>query len=75
MSVLARSPFAGPRRVIDVSGDGTNNSGRPVTAARDAGHRPGITINGLVILSEVHCPPTRCTRIRPAVSTAYYENT
>src|SRR5215468_1664271 len=34
MTVLAHSPFAGPRRIIDVSGDGTNNSGRPVTAAR-----------------------------------------
>jgi hypothetical protein len=35
MAHLARSPFQGPRRVIDVSGDGTNNSGRPVTQARD----------------------------------------
>lgn len=50
---LARSPFQGARRVIDVSGDGTNNSGREVTQARDAAIAQGITINGLAILSEV----------------------
>ena len=50
---LARSPFNGTRRVIDVSGDGTNNSGRNVTEARDAAIEQGITINGLAILSEV----------------------
>ena len=39
------------RRVIDVSGDGSNNSGRPVTVARDEAVRDGIGINGLPILS------------------------
>ena len=33
--LLAQSPFKGVRRVIDISGDGSNNSGRPVTQARD----------------------------------------
>ena len=32
MIQLERAPFKAERRVIDVSGDGTNNSGRPVTA-------------------------------------------
>ena len=32
---FARSPYASDRRVIDVSGDGTNNSGRDVRAASD----------------------------------------
>ena len=50
---LGKSPFSGARRVIDVSGDGTNNSGRSVTEARDAAIEQGITINGLAILSEV----------------------
>src|SRR5262249_41472804 len=36
----------------DVSGDGDNNSGRPVTAARDGALAKGVTINGLVILTE-----------------------
>src|SRR5262249_51505037 len=37
---------------IDLSGDGTNNSGRDVTQARDEAITQGVTINGLVILSE-----------------------
>jgi hypothetical protein len=49
---LARAPFAAKRRTIDVSGDGTNNSGREILAARDDALAQGITINGLVILSE-----------------------
>ncbi len=40
------------RRVIDVSGDGTNNSDRPVTDARDEAVANGITINGLAIINE-----------------------
>jgi hypothetical protein len=52
MGVLAKSPYLAPRRTIDVSGDGTNNSGRDVTLARDEALAAGVTINGLVILSE-----------------------
>jgi hypothetical protein len=48
---LERAPFKSNRRVIDVSGDGNNNSGRPVTDARDDAVGKGITINGLVILT------------------------
>jgi len=48
---LERAPFKSDRRVIDVSGDGNNNSGRPVTDARDDAIGKGITINGLVILT------------------------
>jgi len=40
------------RRVVDVSGDGANNSGRPVTAARDDATAKGIVINGLAIINE-----------------------
>ena len=40
------------RRAIDVSGDGTNNSGRDVTEARDAAVAAGITINGLAIIND-----------------------
>ncbi|SCZ14561.1 DUF1194 domain-containing protein [Microvirga guangxiensis] len=38
------------RKVIDVSGDGANNQGRPVTHARDEAVARGITINGLPIM-------------------------
>jgi hypothetical protein len=37
---------------IDISGDGTHNSGRDVTVARDEAVAQGVTINGLVILSD-----------------------
>jgi hypothetical protein len=49
---FARSNVEATRRVIDVSGDGTNNSGRPVPDARDAAIAAGITINGLAIINE-----------------------
>jgi Protein of unknown function (DUF1194) len=52
MAQLERAPFEASRRAIDVSGDGTNNSGREVTAARDEAIAKGVTINGLVILSD-----------------------
>jgi hypothetical protein len=44
------SGFNGIRRVIDVSGDGANNSGPPVTLVRDDVLSAGITINGLPIM-------------------------
>ena len=50
--VIARAPYEAPRRTIDVSGDGTNNSGRDVGLARDEALAKGVTINGLVILSD-----------------------
>jgi hypothetical protein len=40
------------RRVIDVSGDGTNNGGRPVADARDEAVASGVTINGLAIINQ-----------------------
>lgn len=49
--LLARSPYRALRRIIDVSGDGSNNNGRDVTEARDEGVRDGIGINGLPILT------------------------
>jgi hypothetical protein len=49
---LAKAPYDSSRRTIDVSGDGTNNAGRDVTLQRDDAVAKGITINGLVILSE-----------------------
>jgi Protein of unknown function (DUF1194) len=49
---LERSPFKAPRHIIDVSGDGTNNAGREVGAARDEAVAKGVIVNGLVILSD-----------------------
>lgn len=50
---LERAPFTAERRVIDVSGDGNNISGRLVTDARDEAVAKGITINALVILTPI----------------------
>jgi Protein of unknown function (DUF1194) len=52
MAQLEHAQFESRRRIIDISGDGTNNAGREVTAARDEAIAQGVTINGLVILSE-----------------------
>src|SRR5215208_5830622 len=51
-----RAPFQGTRQTIDVSGDGTNNAGRDVRIARDEAVAEGVTINGLVILSQTQVP-------------------
>lgn len=50
MRMFENNGYNGMRRVIDVSGDGTNNSGRPVIEARDEAIRQGVTINGLPLL-------------------------
>ena len=73
MTQLDGAPYETRRRVIDVSGDGDNNSGRDVTAARDEAIAKGITINGLVILTE---PPTlNSTHTNPLGGLAnYYRN-
>ena len=42
--------YDGARRVIDISGDGPNNYGPPVTEARDKAVTEGIVINGLPIV-------------------------
>lgn len=55
--LIDSNAFSGARRVIDVSGDGPNNTGPPVTPARNDAVSRGIIINGLAIL------------IRPSVST------
>jgi hypothetical protein len=74
MQVLSRSPFPSGRRIIDISGDGTNNSGREVTSARDAAIAQGVTINGLAILSEVPLATNPTHTHPPGGLTAYYEN-
>ena len=61
--LLTQSPFNAVRRVIDISGDGSNNSGRPVTQARDEAVKDGVGINGLPILS-----------IEPMLDHYYYDN-
>ena len=50
MPLFDENPHRGIRRVIDISGDGPNNNGSPVLAARDEALSKGIVINGLPIM-------------------------
>jgi hypothetical protein len=50
MPLFDENPYRGLRRVIDISGDGPNNNGAPVTPARDEAVSKGIVINGLPIM-------------------------
>jgi len=61
--LLAQCPCQPARRVIDISGDGSNNSGRPVRQARDEAVNDGVGINGLPILA-----------IEPDLDRYYYDN-
>jgi Protein of unknown function (DUF1194) len=61
--LLAGNPLRATRRIIDISGDGANNSGRSVTQARDEAVADGIGINGLPILT-----------VEPGLDHYYYDN-
>jgi hypothetical protein len=50
LPLFEENPYRGLRRVIDISGDGPNNNGEPVTGARDAALEKGIIVNGLPIM-------------------------
>lgn len=50
MPLFEQNAYRGLRRVVDISGDGPNNNGPPVTIARDAALEKGIVINGLPIM-------------------------
>jgi Protein of unknown function (DUF1194) len=51
VTFMPTAPYRGLKRIIDISGDGSNNRGRDVRNARDEAVRAGIVINGLPILS------------------------
>ncbi|MGI9409817.1 MAG: DUF1194 domain-containing protein [Hyphomicrobiaceae bacterium] len=51
-SMIRQNDIDGVRKVIDVSGDGPNNSGPPVALARDRVMRDNITVNGLAFVEE-----------------------
>lgn len=48
--LFEQSPYRGSRHVIDISGDGPNNTGDPVAAARDVALQQGIVITGLPVM-------------------------
>lgn len=54
--LFADNGIAGTRRVIDLSGDGPSNLGRPVATMRDAVVAEGIVVNGLPIMMHLDSP-------------------
>ena len=70
---IAAAPFRADKRVIDVSGDGTNNSGRSITEARDQAIAAGVTINGLAIINTQANPGYAFHTQPPGGLPKYYE--
>jgi len=62
------------RRIIDISGDGDSNSGRPVEYARDDAVRAKVVINGLAIVNE-HPLPGFIGHIQPVGGIGHYYRT
>ncbi|HWX50973.1 MAG TPA: DUF1194 domain-containing protein [Roseomonas sp.] len=52
LALLGRFGGQATRLVLDVSGDGAHNQGRPPGPVRDIGVAAGVTINGLAVLNE-----------------------
>jgi hypothetical protein len=52
LGLLGRCPGEATRLVLDVSGDGRNNSGRAPGPARDVAVAAGVTVNALAVLNE-----------------------
>ena len=66
--------FAGDRLVIDVSGDGVNNNGRPLSDARDEALKAGIVINGLPIDNDRPQPFGMATPMEVGLDRYYAQN-
>ncbi|MEI6162257.1 MAG: DUF1194 domain-containing protein, partial [Roseococcus sp.] len=52
LTLLGRCPAAAARQVVDVSGDGAGNRGRPSGPVRDLAVAAGVVINGLAVVNE-----------------------
>lgn len=74
LALLGEASVDAPRRVIDVAGDGTNNAGRDVTAARDDALQAGVTINGLAIINDHPVSYTFAHVQPPGGLTEWYRN-
>lgn len=74
MKQFERSGLESERRIIDVSGDGDSNSGRPVEYARDDAVKAKVTINGLAIVNE-HPLPGFIGHVQPVGGIGHYYRT
>src|SRR5215510_2504107 len=50
--LFGRSPYEANRKVLDISGDGSNNDGPPITSMRYEALKERIVINGLPIMND-----------------------
>jgi hypothetical protein len=50
--LLEAAPYEGLRQIVDVSGDGSDNGGGDLAAARRRSVAAGLTVNGLPILAD-----------------------
>jgi hypothetical protein len=62
--------YEGTRQVVDISGDGVNNSGRPLAEARAAALDRGIVLNGLAVLDRTP-PPSPFAALHPPLDEYY----
>ncbi len=69
LALLRRSPHQSDRKVIDISGDGRNNDGAPLTTARAAALSWNVTINGLPIDNE---RSQQASNLEPGQIAKYY---
>jgi uncharacterized protein DUF1194 len=74
MRYFDQSGVEGERRIIDISGDGDSNSGRPVEYSRDDAVKARVTINGLAIVNE-HPLPGFIGHIQPVGGIGHYYRT
>ncbi len=74
MRQFDRSGVESDRRIIDISGDGDSNSGRPVEYARDDAVKVKVTINGLAIVNE-HPAPGFIGHVQPVGGIGNYYRT
>ncbi len=74
MRHFEQSDVESDRRIIDISGDGDSNSGRPVEYARDDAVKARVVINGLAIVNE-HPLPGFIGHIQPVGGIGHYYRT
>ena len=74
MKHFTRSGVDSERRIIDISGDGDSNTGRPVEYARDDAVNAKVTINGLAIVNE-HPLPGFIGHVQPVGGIGHYYRT
>lgn len=56
LPLFQKNGYSGVRQVIDLSGDGPNNEGEMMPAARDRAVAAGVTVNGLPIVNDRPSP-------------------